>query len=60
MLSTLQSIHNSRIFHADLKLENLLVDKSGCIRFADFGFAEPFVPGINFKGMKGTLNYMSP
>ena len=34
--------HQRRVLHRDLKPQNLLIDKSGAIKVADFGLARAF------------------
>ena len=39
MLSGLSFCHANRVIHRDLKPQNLLIDKNGCLKLADFGLA---------------------
>ena len=34
--------HTRRVLHRDLKPQNLLIDKDGAIKLADFGLGRPF------------------
>jgi serine/threonine protein kinase len=42
MLSGLAFCHANRVIHRDLKPQNLLIDKKGCLKLADFGLARCF------------------
>lgn len=43
-ISGLHYLHQSGVVHRDLKLENLLLTMHGCLKIADFGYAESFQP----------------
>ena len=41
LLEGLKYLHeNARIIHRDLKCPNILIDKFGCVKLADFGLAK--------------------
>merc|ERR1712042_395026 len=53
--------HQRRILHGDLKPQNLLIDKNGCIKIADFGLARAFgIPVRVYTHEVVTLWYRAP
>ncbi|GAA94944.1 uncharacterized protein L969DRAFT_78413 [Mixia osmundae IAM 14324] len=46
-LSGLQYIHSRNVLHRDLKGSNILLDRSGNVKLADFGLARFYVPHRN-------------
>ena len=52
-------MHQKRVVHRDLKLENVLVDERLNMKLADFGFA--CYKSIDaLKSYRGTMTYMAP
>ncbi|XVF15019.1 hypothetical protein REPUB_Repub09cG0113400 [Reevesia pubescens] len=44
LLSGLQHCHEKGILHRDIKGSNLLIDRNGMLKIADFGLANTFIP----------------
>ena len=42
LLSGIAYCHSRRILHRDLKPQNLLIDKEGALKLADFGLARAY------------------
>ncbi|CAD8108509.1 unnamed protein product [Paramecium sonneborni] len=59
LTAAIQYIHKLGFVHRDMKLENILMDKSLNIKICDFGFSEPIKGGFATRSM-GTLGYLAP
>ena len=61
LLEGVRYCHSHRVLHRDLKPQNLLIDKEGNLKLADFGLARAFgVPLRTYTHEVVTLWYRSP
>lgn len=60
MVDGIDYCHKKNVIHRDLKLENVLLDESGCIKIADFGLSNSIKFGQKMGTDCGTPSYTSP
>jgi len=61
LLSGVSHCHAHRVFHRDLKPQNLLIDKQGFLKIADFGLARAFsIPMRSYTHEVVTQWYRAP
>lgn len=59
--NALQYLYNKNIYHRDLKLQNILYNKStNCIKICDFGFAKVYDDDFLNSTLCGTPHYLAP
>ena len=59
LLRAVAHLHENNIFHRDIKMENILVSKTKCVKLIDFGFSI-LSPKKRLRLFCGTPSYMSP
>ncbi|CEG00082.1 Serine/threonine-protein kinase, active site [Ostreococcus tauri] len=60
LLIGLSYLHSQRVLHRDIKGANILVEKSGRIKLADFGMAKVLENVSHGKSFKGSACWMAP
>jgi serine/threonine protein kinase KIN1/2 len=58
--SALDYCHRNNVVHRDLKIENILISKSGDIKIIDFGLSNLFSPRSLLKTFCGSLYFAAP
>ncbi|KAH8914610.1 Pkinase-domain-containing protein [Atractiella rhizophila] len=58
--SALEYCHANSIVHRDLKIENILISKTGNIKIIDFGLSNLFSPHSNLTTFCGSLYFAAP
>ena len=60
LLDAVNYLHSCNIYHRDLKLDNVMIDRNGKITLIDFGFAITVNDNSKLTSFCGTPNYMAP
>ena len=58
--SALQYCHAHNVVHRDLKIENILISKSGNIKIIDFGLSNLYSPQAQLSTFCGSLYFAAP
>lgn len=58
--SALDYCHRNNVVHRDLKIENILISKTGDIKIIDFGLSNLFAPRSLLKTFCGSLYFAAP
>ncbi|ODH48364.1 CAMK/CAMKL/KIN1 protein kinase [Paracoccidioides brasiliensis] len=58
--SALDYCHKNSIVHRDLKIENILISKTGDIKIIDFGLSNLYSPKSQLKTFCGSLYFAAP
>ncbi|XP_057650306.1 sperm motility kinase-like [Chionomys nivalis] len=60
VVSAVHFLHQRRIAHRDIKLENILIDGDGNVKLCDFGMAIQLAEGQKLEELCGSLLYIAP
>jgi serine/threonine protein kinase/tetratricopeptide (TPR) repeat protein len=60
LLSALEGLHGRSVCHADVKPDNVLLDRNGRVRLGDFGRSRLVIDGDAANGEAGFWAYQSP
>lgn len=58
--SALEYCHANSIVHRDLKIENILISKTGNIKIIDFGLSNLYAPSTHLNTFCGSLYFAAP
>ncbi|KAJ3293624.1 serine/threonine-protein kinase KIN2 [Borealophlyctis nickersoniae] len=60
IVSAIDYCHQNSIVHRDLKIENILIDKTGGIKMIDFGLSNLYSPKSHLSTFCGSLYFAAP
>ena len=60
ILLSLEYLHSLGLIYRDLKLENIMIDKTGHVKIVDLGFTQVLGKGEKCKTFCGTVHYLAP
>ncbi|KAH8918996.1 Pkinase-domain-containing protein [Atractiella rhizophila] len=60
IMSAIEYCHGNNIVHRDLKIENILISKTGNIRLTDFGLSNLFSPMAKLSTFCGSVYFAAP
>ncbi|ORX46729.1 Pkinase-domain-containing protein [Hesseltinella vesiculosa] len=60
IISALDYLHKNSLVHRDLKIENILISRTGQIKIIDFGLSNLFSPRSHLKTFCGSLYFAAP
>ncbi len=60
IIRALSYLHEKRILHRDIKLDNILLDKKGTVKLCDFGVSRKMSKGKKIYEHIGTPAYLAP
>lgn len=61
LILAIESVHKINFIHRDLKPDNILIDRQGHLKLADFGLCKPFKTGQgNIKEKYDIKNEQNP
>ncbi|KAL7418965.1 Serine/threonine-protein kinase [Cryptotrichosporon argae] len=58
--SALDYCHRNSVVHRDLKIENILITKSGNLKIIDFGLSNLYAPDAHLRTFCGSLYFAAP